>query len=156
MSLVFLQIIFIAVVIIVSFLYVLCPVGFSDGNFETFVKTNNDNKVVIMNKINRLRGLKTTAPKKLKTKLESPQKIKIAAGDITDISDLNNYIVPDDFSIYYFPHECPAYQNCPKIIDNINGLDRYFVPEAGHLITVSKLHKWSEDPMRKDFTIWKL
>lgn len=135
-------------VILVVIMYEFFPIGNLNNNFKTLVGSNN--KIIIMNKF---RGFKSPPPKTTKVKLEFPQKIKAV---VNDPVDLNNYAVPDGYTIYYFPQQCPSYKTCPKIIDVVNGLKRYFVPEIGHVIVVSDKHVWSENPDNTDLTVWKL
>jgi hypothetical protein len=61
--------------------------------------------------------------------------------------------VPIDKMIYYFPEECPTYDKDIFIYIEIEGLEKYFLPEKKSLILINKGHKWTNtlDTM----IIWK-
>lgn len=60
--------------------------------------------------------------------------------------------LPDDYIAYYFPVKCPDYKLEFYIMDIEYGLEKYYVPEEGHLILVGKDHIWTKEP---DFVYWK-
>jgi hypothetical protein len=77
------------------------------------------------------------------------KKIKL---DIQKEEDLKKFNIPDGHIIYYFPDKCPDYKSEFFLIDNENGLDKYYIPEEKHIILVKKDHRWTKQP---DFIYWK-
>jgi len=84
------------------------------------------------------------------TTVFNSRKIKI---DFTKEEDFKNVKLPDGHVGYYFFEECPSYKQEYFLIDFTDeGLEKYHVPEQGHLLVVKKDHKWSKEP---NFTYWK-
>ena len=57
----------------------------------------------------------------------------------------------DDYVAYYFPIKCPDYRLEIYLLEVENGLEKYYVPEEGHLIVIKKDHVWTKEP---DFLYW--
>jgi hypothetical protein len=73
--------------------------------------------------------------------------------DIANEEDFKNIKLPDGYVGYYFFGECPSYKQEYFLIDLTDeGLEKYHVPQQGHLVIVKKDHWWSKEP---NFTYWK-
>ena len=56
-------------------------------------------------------------------------------------------------SLYYFPEECPSYDMDMLLYIEIDGMEKYFIPEKNTLILIEKKHKWTK--VFDNFIIWK-
>ena len=67
--------------------------------------------------------------------------------------DFDSLEIDENYTLYYFPNECPDYKKDILIIEHTDIGERYYLPEKNSLIKVLKdKHEWTNNI--KDFDYW--
>jgi len=91
--------------------------------------------------------------KKIQEKDKPTYVLKKMKIDIPNEEYLKNIKLPENHIAYYFFSKCPEYKQEYFLVDHtVKDLEKYHVPEQGHLIIVKKDHKWTKEP---NFEYWK-
>lgn len=71
---------------------------------------------------------------------------------LTEIQ-FNEIQFDDEFVLYYFPEECPSYEEDILLYEETDCGERYYLPEQYSLIKVLPEHKWTKEFQGK---LWDL
>lgn len=63
---------------------------------------------------------------------------------LTEIQ-FNEIQFDDEFVLYYFPEECPSYEEDILLYEETDCGERYYLPEQYSLIKVLPEHKWTKE-----------
>lgn len=123
------------IMLITSYLTIVSPVLYPLNIFNS-----NSNS----NSINEYANINLNDIKKINIKFNSKDEF---------IKFLSHHNYLNNHTAYYFFDDCPNYKLDFLLVDTVNGLNNYYLPEKGYLIILSKQHSWIKEP---NFNFWKL